>query len=80
MGKLEDLVLRHRHEFLPRRIISRLAARLHRSARNPELVWVTGVLFESDSTAVLVELIAGHLNNAEREATCEHSSLILTAP
>ena len=57
-GKPEDLVLRYRYEFLPKGIISRLTVRLHRFVRNPELAWVTGVLFERDSTAVLVELLA----------------------
>ena len=57
-GKPEDLVLRYCYEFLPKGIISRLTVRLHRFVRNPELAWVTGVLFERDSTAVLVELLA----------------------
>ena len=54
----EDLVLRYRYDFLPKGIISRLTVRLHRFVRNPEMAWVTGVLFERDNTAVLVELLA----------------------
>jgi hypothetical protein len=54
----EDLVLRYRYDFLPKGIISRLTVRLHRFVRNPEMAWVTGVLFERDDTAVLVELLA----------------------
>jgi internalin A len=54
----EDLVLRYRYDFLPKGIISRLTVRLHRFVRNPEMAWVTGVLFELDHTAVLVELLA----------------------
>ena len=57
-GKPEDLVLRYRYDFLPKGIISRLTVRLHRFVRNPEMAWVTGVLFERDATAVLVELLA----------------------
>lgn len=39
-------------------MISRLTVRLHRFVRNPEMAWATGVLFERDATAVLVELLA----------------------
>jgi hypothetical protein len=31
---------------------------LHRFVRNPEMAWVTGVLYERDHTAVLVEVLA----------------------
>ena len=48
-GKPEDLVLRYRYDFMPKGIISRLTVRLHRFVRNPEMAWVTGVLFERDS-------------------------------
>ena len=57
-GKPEDLVLRYRYDFLPKGMISRLTVRLHRFVRDPEMAWVTGVLFERDSTAVLVEILA----------------------
>ena len=56
-GKPEDLVLRYRYDFLPKGIISRLTVRLNRFVRDPEMAWVTGVLFERDSTAVLVQLL-----------------------
>jgi len=54
----EDLVLRYRYDFMPKGIISRLTVRMHRFVRDPEMAWVTGVLFERDATAVLVELLA----------------------
>jgi Leucine-rich repeat (LRR) protein len=54
----EDLVLRYRYEFLPKGVISRLTVRLHRFVRNPEMAWVTGVLFEHESTTVLAEVLA----------------------
>ncbi|MEP6878842.1 MAG: COR domain-containing protein, partial [Nitrosospira sp.] len=57
-GKPEDLVLRYRYDFMPKGIISRLMVRLHRFVGNTEMAWVTGVLFERDSTQVLVELLA----------------------
>lgn len=57
-GKPEDLVLRYRYDFLPKGIVSRLTVRLHRFVRSPEMAWVTGVLFERDATAVLVEVLA----------------------
>jgi hypothetical protein len=56
-GKPEDLVLRYRYDFMPKGMLSRLTVRLHRFVRNPEMAWVTGVLFERDATAVLVELL-----------------------
>ncbi len=56
-GKPEDLVLRYKYEFLPKGMISRLTVRLHRFVRNPEMAWVTGVLFERVITAVLVEVL-----------------------
>jgi hypothetical protein len=54
----EDLVLRYRYDFMPKGIISRLTVRLHRFVRDPEMAWTTGVLFEREATAVLVELLA----------------------
>ncbi len=57
-GNPGDLVLRYRYDFLPKGIISRLTVRQHRFVRDPEMAWVTGVLFEHDKTAVLVEVLA----------------------
>ena len=57
-AKPEDLVLRYRYDFLPKGIISRLTVRLHRFVLNPEMPWVTGALFQSEATDVLVELMA----------------------
>jgi len=51
-----DLVLRYRYEFMPKGLISRLMVRLHRFVPQPELGWVTGVLFERDGNKVLVEI------------------------
>ncbi len=51
-------MLRYRYDFMPKGMISRLTVRLHRFVRNPEMAWITGVLFERDATAVLVELLA----------------------
>ena len=48
-------MLRYRYEFLPKGMISRLTVRLHRYVCNPEMAWVTGVLFEDNGTSVLVE-------------------------
>jgi internalin A len=49
----EDLVLRYSYDFLPKGMISRLTVRQHRFVLNPGMAWVTGVLFEHESTAVL---------------------------
>jgi internalin A len=48
--KPEDLVLRYHYDFLPKGVISRLTVRQHR--------FVTGVLFERETTTVLVEVLA----------------------
>ncbi|QOY88962.1 COR domain-containing protein [Paludibaculum fermentans] len=56
-GQPEDLVLRYCYAFLPKGIISRMTVRLHRFVHDPELAWVTGVLFQRDGTSVLVELL-----------------------
>ena len=56
-AKPKDLVLRYKYDFLPNGMISRLTVRLHRFVRDPEMAWVTGVLFERDNTAVLVEVL-----------------------
>jgi internalin A len=55
--KPEDLVLRYKYDFLPNGIISRLTVRLHRFVRDPRMAWVTGVLFERDTTAVLAQVL-----------------------
>ena len=52
------MVLRYQYDFLPKGIISRLTVKMHRFVLNPEMEWITGVLFERDHTAVLVELLA----------------------
>lgn len=57
-GKADDLVLRYRYEFLPKGMISRLTVRQHRFVRNPEKAWISGVLFEQDSSSVLAEILA----------------------
>jgi len=49
-----DLVLRYRYDFMPKGLISRLMVRQHRFVPQPDLGWVTGVLFERDGTQVLV--------------------------
>jgi hypothetical protein len=75
-GKPEDLVLRYRYDFLPKGIISRLTVRLHRFVSNPEMAWVTGVLFERDSTAVLVELLTNGSEIELRARGPEHKALL----
>jgi len=55
-AKAGDLVLRYRYEFLPKGMINRLMVRLHHFVPCPDLGWLTGVLFERDSTQVLVEI------------------------
>ena len=56
-GKPEDLVLRYKYDFLPKGMISRLTVRMHRFVRDPQMAWVTGVLFEREKTEVLVEIL-----------------------
>jgi internalin A len=56
-GRPEDLILRYRYDFLPRGMISRLTVRLHRFVPDPEMAWVTGVLFELGSTSLLAEVL-----------------------
>jgi internalin A len=51
-----DLVLRYRYDFMPRGLISRLIVRLSRFVPQPDMGWVTGVLFERDTTQALVEI------------------------
>ena len=53
----EGLVLRYKYDFLPKGMISRLMVRQHRFVRDPHMAWVTGVLFERDTTAVLVQIL-----------------------
>jgi len=57
-GRPDDLVLRYRYQFLPKGMISRLTVRLHRFVLNPEKAWISGVLFERDSSSVLAEIVA----------------------
>lgn len=57
-ARTDDLVLTYHYEFLPKGIVSRLTVRLNRFVRDPRKAWITGVLFERDSTSVLVELLA----------------------
>ena len=75
-GSPEDLVLRYRYEFLPKGVISRLTVRLHRFVINPEMAWVTGVLFERDRTAVLVEVLANGSEIELRARGPEHKALL----
>ena len=56
-GRPDDLVLRYRYEFLPKGMISRLTVRQHRFVRDPEKAWISGVLFERDSSSVLAEIL-----------------------
>jgi len=53
-----DLVLRFSYKFMPKGLISRLMVRQHRFVPQPDLGWVTGVLFARDRTQVLVEIPA----------------------
>ncbi|MGC2108911.1 MAG: COR domain-containing protein [Candidatus Korobacteraceae bacterium] len=75
-GKPEDLVLRYRYDFLPKGVISRLTVRQHRFVRNPEMAWVTGVLFEQGNTAVLVEVLANGSEIELRGRGPEHKALL----
>lgn len=56
-GKPEDLVLRYKYDFMPKGMMSRLTVRLQRFVRDPKMAWVTGVLFERDTTSVLAQII-----------------------
>src|SRR4029450_7043470 len=75
-GQPEDLVLRDWYDFLPKGILSRLTVRLHRFVGNPEMAWVTGVLFERDSTQVLVEVLANGSEIELRARGPEHKELL----
>ena len=57
-GKAEDLVMRYRYQFMPKGLVNRLTVRLQRFVHDPRMAWVTGVLFQQEATAVLVELLA----------------------
>ena len=57
-------------------MISRLTVRLHRFVRNPEMAWVTGVLFERDRTQVLVELLPRGSEIELRARGPEHKALL----
>ena len=79
-GKPEDLALRYRYGFLPKGIISRLTVRQHHFVRNPELAWTTGVLFERDTTAVLVQILEeiGKENEIELRARGPEAKALLS--
>jgi Leucine-rich repeat (LRR) protein len=57
-SKPDDLVLRYHYDFLPKGILSRLMVRLHRFVVAPEKASVNCVLFERETSKVLVELPA----------------------
>ena len=57
-AEVGDLVLRYRYDFLPKGVINRLMVRKHYFVPQPELAWLSGVLFERNGTQVLVELSA----------------------
>ena len=57
-GKTDDLVLRYKYEFLPKGMISRLTVRKHQFVRDPEKAWISGVLFEQNTSSVLAEILA----------------------
>jgi len=41
---------------MPKGLIARLTVRLHRFVGDPDLAWITGVLFQRNTTSVLVEI------------------------
>ena len=71
-----DLILRYKYEFLPKGIISRLTVRLHRFVKDPQSAWVTGVVFERDHTAVLVEILPNGSEIELRARGPEHKALL----
>ena len=73
-----DLVLRYHYEILPKGLISRLTVRMHPFVRNPEMAWITGVLFELDDTSVLVELLPAG-NEIELRARGPERKALLSA-
>jgi len=75
-GEPVDLVLRYRYDFLPKGVISRLTVRLHRFVSNPNMAWVTGVLFQRESTAALVEVLANGSEIELRARGPEHKALL----
>jgi internalin A len=75
-AKPDDLVLRYKYEFLPKGIIGRLTVRLHRFVRDPEKAWTTGVLFEHDGTAALVEILPEGSEIETRARGPEHKALL----
>lgn len=52
-----DLTLRYRYTFMPKGIVGRLMVRLHRFVSDPNRASITTVLFERDTTEVLVQLL-----------------------
>ncbi|MGD8590643.1 MAG: COR domain-containing protein [Chromatiales bacterium] len=75
-GRVEDLVLRYRYRFMPKGLVSRLMVRLHRFVHEPELAWVTGVLFEQHGTQVLVEILPDGKDIELRARGPEHKALL----
>jgi hypothetical protein len=57
-NQADDLVLRYHYHVLPKGILGRLMVRLHRFVVAPEKASVNCVLFERETTKVLVELPA----------------------
>jgi Leucine-rich repeat (LRR) protein len=57
-NKADDLVLRYHYTVLPKGIISRMMVRLHRFVAAPEKASVNCLLFERETTQVLIELQA----------------------
>lgn len=53
-----DLVVRYRYGFLPKGLASRLTVRLHRFVRDPNLAWVTGVVFQHEANRLTVEVLS----------------------
>jgi hypothetical protein len=73
-----DLVLRYHYEILPKGLISRLTVRMNRYVRNPEMAWITGVMFELDDTSVLAELLPAG-NEIELRARGPERKALLSA-
>jgi internalin A len=75
-GQPEDLVLRYHYEFMPKGILSRLMVRLHRFVLAPEKASVNCVLFERESSQVLVELpVSGNVIELRARGPERHALL-----
>jgi internalin A len=72
----KDLILRYKYEFLPKGIISRLTVRLHRFVKDPEKAWTTGVIFERDHAAAMVEILPKGNEIELRARGPEHKALL----